>query len=390
MADIIATYRLVKDPSKINEIADKLAIGLTVGSWTDLTALDRLHLEKYKGQVIDQKIVDEDKPLIEITIGYPEHNVTPDFSSILTTVFGKLSLDGKVKLVNIDFDEDYIKHFPGPAFGVRGIRDALNVYKRPLVMSIFKGIIGRDEDFFRQQLLDQALSGVDIIKDDEILYDVPELPFERRIVIAKEVLKQVERETQKKVLYAVNLSGPVFDLPSKARYAAELGANAFLLNVHAYGLDVLKGIRELNLGVPILAHPSMGGALCGSDEYGLSYPLLLSKLARLSGADLILFPAPYGSVPLKFEEAELIVREALVERVIEQAFPVPSAGIHPGMVKQLIDDFGKDIVINAGGGIHGHPGGAIEGGRAFRQAIDLYYGYPGGSAYEEAVKLWGT
>ncbi|MNE92429.1 2,3-diketo-5-methylthiopentyl-1-phosphate enolase [compost metagenome] len=32
-------------------------------------------------------------------------------------------------------------------------------------------------------------------------------------------------------------------------------------------------------------------------------------------------------------------------------------------------DFGTDVVVNAGGGIHGHPMGTAAGGRAFQQAI---------------------
>lgn len=40
------------------------------------------------------------------------------------------------------------------------------------------------------------------------------------------------------------------------------------------------------------------------------------------------------------------------------------------MVPVLIKDFGIDHVINAGGGIHGHPRGAIGGGKAFRSIID--------------------
>ncbi|MFZ0076483.1 MAG: RuBisCO large subunit C-terminal-like domain-containing protein, partial [Exiguobacterium undae] len=50
--------------------------------------------------------------------------------------------------------------------------------------------------------------------------------------------------------------------------------------------------------------------------------------------------------------------------------PVPSAGIHPGLVAQLVRDFGVDSVINAGGGVHGHPQGAAAGVIAFRQALD--------------------
>lgn len=41
-----------------------------------------------------------------------------------------------------------------------------------------------------------------------------------------------------------------------------------------------------------------------------------------------------------------------------------------GFVPFIVRDFGKDVVINAGGGIHGHPNGAQGGGKAFRAAID--------------------
>ncbi|QYA42240.1 2,3-diketo-5-methylthiopentyl-1-phosphate enolase [Macrococcoides bohemicum] len=388
MSHIIAKYQLHNNPSKIDTIAEKLAVGLTVGSWTDLTAEDQAHLEQYKGEVITKEIIDAEKGLLHIAIAYPEHNITPDFSSILTTVFGKLSLDGKVKLLDIDFTT-YSKHFKGPTFGVEGVRDLLNIYDRPLVMSIFKGIIGRDAAFFEAQLRAQALS-VDIIKDDEILYDVPELPFEERITIGKRVLDEIFEATGRRVLYAVNLSGPVFELPDKARKAKQLGANALLFNVHTYGLDALRGLRDLELDLPILAHPALSGALCGSPDYGISYQLLLSKLTRLAGADLILFPVPYGSIELTEDDAKSIVAHALEGSTIKKAFPVPSAGIHPGLVKRIIDDFGEDIVINAGGGVHGHPDGATAGGEAFHEAIRHYKTGVGGKHYDKAVALWGT
>ena len=46
---------------------------------------------------------------------------------------------------------------------------------------------------------------------------------------------------------------------------------------------------------------------------------------------------------------------------LKRAWPGPSVGIHPGMVPHLLADYGNDVVINAGGGIHGHPDGAAAG-----------------------------
>lgn len=84
-------------------------------------------------------------------------------------------------------------------------------------MSIFKGVIGRDLQYLKDQLRQQVLGGVDLVKDDEILFDNPLTPFEERILAGKAVLNQVFQETGHKALYAVNLSGKTFDLKDKAK-----------------------------------------------------------------------------------------------------------------------------------------------------------------------------
>jgi ribulose-bisphosphate carboxylase large chain len=39
-----------------------------------------------------------------------------------------------------------------------------------------------------------------------------------------------------------------------------------------------------------------------------------------------------------------------------------------------MDIFGRDFVIQAGGGIHGHPNGSVAGAVALRQAVDAVMG----------------
>lgn len=108
-----------------------------------------------------------------------------------------------------------------------------------------------------------------------------------------------------------------------------------------------------------------------------------------------MFPSPYGSVALERDKVLKVKEELVKESVLKPVFPVPSAGIHPGLVPILIHDFGKDCVINAGGGVHGHPQGAQGGGKAFRQAVDaVSRGVPLNEAAEdielqEAIRLWG-
>ncbi|MFS0654370.1 2,3-diketo-5-methylthiopentyl-1-phosphate enolase [Bacillus sp. 179-C3.3 HS] len=376
MSELLATYVLThRENEEMDRKAEQIALGLTVGSWTDLPQLKKEQLKKHKGRVVNvnEKFAATPNGLFqsEVTIAYPEANFSADIPAVLTTIFGKLSLDGKIKLVDIEFSTAFKKNLPGPVFGIEGIRKKLNVYDRPLLMSIFKGVIGRDMADLNEQLRLQALGGVDFIKDDEILFESPLAPFEDRIKEGKRILKETYEETGHRTLYAVNLTGRTFDLRDKALKAAELGADALLFNVHAYGLDVMQSLAEdSEIHLPIMAHPAVSGAYTSSPEYGFSTSLLLGTLNRYAGADLSLFPSPYGSVALPKAEALGIYEACLKEDTVKRTFPVPSAGIHPGMVPQLIKDFGIDHVINAGGGIHGHPRGAIGGGKAFRSIID--------------------
>jgi 2,3-diketo-5-methylthiopentyl-1-phosphate enolase len=83
--------------------------------------------------------------------------------------------------------------------------------------------------------------------------------------------------------------------------------------------------------------------------------------------------------------------------LLRGSFPVPSAGIHPGLVPWIIRDFGTEVVVNAGGGIHGHPLGTAAGGQAFRQAIDAVMNGVSLAEYAEshpelgaAIERWGA
>jgi 2,3-diketo-5-methylthiopentyl-1-phosphate enolase len=398
MNELIATYNLKDIKGNPLKKAEEIALGLTVGSWTDLPELEQTQLQKHKGKVVSVEEISDTEGEALIKVAYPQLNFSADLPAILTTVFGKLSLDGKVKLIDLEFPESLKKSFPGPRFGVEGIRGKLNVFDRPLLMSIFKGVIGRNIDYLANQLSSQALGGVDIVKDDEILFENHLTPMEERIQVGKRVLTNTFELTGHRTLYAVNLTGRSSQLREKARKAAELGADLLLFNVFAYGLDILQELREdEEIGLPIMAHPAVSGSFLSSDNYGFSHSLILGKLLRYSGADLSLFPSPYGSVALEKEKTLSIKHELLKDdEFYKKSFPVPSAGIHPGLVPLLINDFGIESVINAGGGVHGHHGGAIAGGKAFRQAINVHLngqtlvnGSEANPELKTAIELWG-
>lgn len=402
----IATYRCYDDKADFHKKAQSIAVGLTVGSWTDLPEARKKEMEKHLGRVVSVDVHEPEgaapgERYADLKIAYPDINFSRDLPALLVTVFGKLSMDGKIKLIDLDVSDDFRSAFPGPKFGVDGVRELLGVHDRQLLMSIFKSVIGHDLPNLKEQFYRQALGGVDLIKDDEILFENPLTPLEKRVEACMDAARRAEAETGQKLLYAVNLTGPTSQLAANARKAIAAGANALLFNVLAYGFDALHELsRDPSITVPIAAHPAMAGAFYPSPHYGISAPLLLGKLMRLAGADLALFPSPYGSVVMPKEE-NLAVKDALLDRSVplRTSFPVPSAGIHPGLVPLIVRDFGHDVVVNAGGGIHGHPMGTEAGGRAFRQAIAACRaGIPlreaaaqsGNEALKAAIEAWGV
>ncbi|MFF2089965.1 2,3-diketo-5-methylthiopentyl-1-phosphate enolase [Paenibacillus sp. NPDC058174] len=399
----IATYRSYDDKADFHKKAQSIAVGLTVGSWTDLPEARKADMEKHLGKVLS---VDVHEPAggeryADIRIAYPDINFSRDIPALLVTIFGKLSMDGKIKLIDLDVSEQFQSAFPGPAFGLQGVRDLLGVHDRPLLMSIFKSVVGHDLANLEDQFFKQALGGVDLIKDDEILFENPLTPLEKRVEVCMAAAQRAQQETGQKLLYAVNLTGPTSQLADNARKAINAGANALLFNVLAYGYDVLHELsKDSSINVPIAAHPAMAGAFYPSPHYGIGASVLLGKLMRLAGADLVLFPSPYGSVVMPKEE-NLAVKDALLapSDKLRTSFPVPSAGIHPGLVSLILRDFGTDVVVNAGGGIHGHPMGTAAGGQAFRIAIDASLNgtplceaaaQPGNEPLQAAIDAWGV
>jgi ribulose-bisphosphate carboxylase large chain len=55
---------------------------------------------------------------------------------------------------------------------------------------------------------------------------------------------------------------------------------------------------------------------------------------------------------------------------VKPVFGVASGGVYPSIVPKIMEFMGNDVVIQAGGGVHGHPEGTLKGAKAMRQAVD--------------------
>lgn len=396
---IQVTYKVLSDklidPEKK---ARQIALEQTTGAWNPTDAAAKKRLTKMTGVVlgIDERTHVAGQPYeYHLTVGFPSANTEDDIPSLLTMIFGKLSLDGRIKLEKIDFPDAYLKG-KGPRHGMAGIRSMVGEPEKPLTMAVFKPCLGLGPKELAEMFSQLASAGIHLVKDDEILPDLPVCPTDERLDACLEAGTRAKKETGQTTLYAVNLTGSPSKVIAKARKLAKQGAQCFLFNVLSYGYGLLEELRELN--VPIMAHSTLAGAIGGSPTTGISYRVLLGSLMRLGGADIVLFPSSYGAGAIPPAETQGI-KNALTWTMgsAVKSIPAPSGGIHPGLVPKTLQDYGKDVVINAGGNVFAHPKGPTAGAKAFHQAISwtIKRGNLGGISQREfpelfeALRLWG-
>lgn len=379
---IIATY-LASFPAEvpIPLLSMALAVEQSTGTWVpvpgETAEVRRRHVAKVLGVYEVPDFEFEVPSSVQtrnwvIQVAYPEVNIGAQIPMLLTSVVGNISMGGNIKLLDVRFPEKYVAGFKGPKFGIDGVREILGVPRRPLLNNMIKPCTGYPLELGAGLFRDAALGGCDIIKDDELIADASFNSVAGRVKRYMEIEKQVYEETGEHTLYTVNITDSVPKVFENAKRAVELGCNALMVNYLAVGLPVMHALAEdPSINVPILAHMDIAGAMYMSPLHGISSHIVLGKLPRLAGADVVVIPAPYGKAPVipdKFRNVAKNLTFPLYH--LKPTFPMPSGGITQSMVPKAVADLGTDIVIGSGGGIHAHPQGPVAGGKAFRQAID--------------------
>ncbi len=343
---ILATYRFPVGVDAARQ-AEIIAVGQTLGSADAHYPGREAALAACRAEVC---AVQTSTGGSQATIAFPVGNTEGDIGSVLTMVFGKYSLAGPARLVDLTLPPTVGTR---PRYGIAGLRRLLGVRDRPLLMAIFKpalGLSAADHAVLLEGLVDTDL---DLIKDDEILPDIAQAPTMERLRACRPVIERISQRRGRPFLYAVNVTGRADRLLERARALVAAGANALLLNVLVYGYPMLEALAaDPAIGVPIIAHPALAGALALSPDHGIDYSLVLGRLMRRAGADIVLHPARFGSLPFaRDDEARVIAALSAADGDWPAVFPGPSAGIKPAIVPALMQDYGRDLVINAGSAI---------------------------------------
>ncbi|MFZ3077133.1 MAG: type III ribulose-bisphosphate carboxylase [Candidatus Aenigmatarchaeota archaeon] len=354
----------------VKRAAGGIAAESSTGTWTELTT-EKKYMKPLAAKVFS--IRNAGRNSANIKIAYPAELFEPGnmpniLSSVAGNVFGLRELKN-LRLNDIFFPHQLLKSFRGPKYGIDGIRKILRVKNRPLVGTIVKPKLGLNTRDHAKVAYNAWAGGCDIVKDDENLSSQKFNPFRERFLQTIRLRDRAELETGEKKVYMVNVTAETEEMIRRAEFVQKNGGEYMMVDILTAGWSALQSLRNKNLNLVMHAHRAGHAALTKNPKHGMSMKVI-AKVSRAIGVDQLHVGTVVGKM---FESKEEVLGNvsALKEKNgLKKVFPVASGGLSPLNVPDLLKIFGNDVIIQAGGGIHGHPKGTRCGAIAMRQAVD--------------------
>ncbi|WP_178917033.1 type III ribulose-bisphosphate carboxylase [Natronomonas gomsonensis] len=370
--DLVCTFRLVPGEGlSVEAAAARVASESSNGTWAALSP--ESDVRQYSALACD--IGDVGEHGTEVTVAYPEAlfedgSMAQVLSCIAGNIMGMKAVD-TIRLLDCEWPERLATSFPGPQYGSAVRTEILDAGDRPPLATVPKPKVGLSTEEHVQVGYDAWVGGVDLLKDDENLTDQDFNPFETRVADSLEARDRAEEETSERKDYLVNITAETDEMVRRADYVADQGGSFVMVDIITAGWSGLQTVRRRtdDLDLAIHAHRAMHAAFDRLPQHGVSMRCL-AQFARLAGVDHI-HTGTAGLGKLENEDTAGInewLRSDLHGH--NDVLPVASGGLHPGIVDQLLDALGTNVMVQAGGGIHGHPDGTEAGARALRAAVD--------------------
>jgi len=404
--DLICLFRVEPARGSIKEAANTIALESSVGTWTDVPEKD--YVKELRARVFSISAKTG-----KVKIAYPsklfERGNAPNIlSSIAGNIFGMKAVKN-LRLEDISIPKKILRSFAGPKFGIKGIRKMLKIKKRPLLGTIIKPKLGLKTVDHAEVAYEAWSGGCDLVKDDENLASQKFNVFEERLARTLEKRNQAEEEIGERKAYLINVTAETKEMLKRAQLVEDLGGRYVMVDIVTAGFSALQTLREADFKLAIHAHRAMHAAFTRNKKHGISM-MVLADIARLIGVDQLHIGTVVGKLEGTLEEVSEISEEIEKKMVketkirlnqnwgkIKPVLAVSSGGLHPGHVPYLIKHLGRDLVIQMGGGIHGHPSGTIAGAKAARQAIEAVMQRKSLKEYSEehkelkqALDFWGN
>ena len=374
----------------LEKLANEIAGESSIGTWTKLQTMKSDIYEKLKPNVYEIKEIGKEGnyKVGIIKIAYPLYdfeinNMPGVLAGIAGNIFGMKIVKG-LRILDFRFPEEFIKAYKGPRFGIEGVRKTLKIKERPLLGTIVKPKVGLKTEEHAKVAYEAWVGGVDLVKDDENLTSQEFNKFEDRIYKTLEMRDKAEEETGERKAYMPNITAPYREMIRRAEITEDAGSEYVMIDVVVSGFSAVQSFRDEDFNFIIHAHRAMHAAMTRSKDFGISM-LALAKIYRLLGVDQLHIGTVVGKMEGGEKEVKAIRDEIVYNNVeaddenkffnqewfnIKPVFPVSSGGVHPRLVPKIVEILGKDIIIQAGGGVHGHPDGTRAGAKAMRASIE--------------------
>lgn len=395
-SDLVCEY-LIKPGRgvKFDDACGQVAAESSVGTWTEVSTLTR-RIGKMRAIVFRA-----DARKKTASIAYPVElfergNIPQILSSICGNIFGMRAVES-IRLLDVSIPNSIARWMPGPGIGMDEIRDMTGIRNRPVSGTIFKpkvGLTPREMECLAYRIYS---SGIDYSKDDENLGSMEFNRFEERVMRMLAVLDRIKSEQGRKVVYAPNITSSSDEMARRADFVRSSGGKCIMIDIFTAGWSSVQQARKFGKGMIIHGHRAGHAAFTRIASHGISM-MAMAKFARLAGISAL----HTGTVVGKMEGSREDV--VAIDRFLRSSWhgkkktmPIASGGLHPGHVGKIVDILGKDIIINFGGGLWGHPSGPDAGAKAIRQSIDAAcLGIPAREyarvnwELKEAINKWGS
>ncbi|HUB63047.1 MAG TPA: RuBisCO large subunit C-terminal-like domain-containing protein [Methylocella sp.] len=361
-----AFYRIRSDAASIEGRARAIAIEQSVEA--PLAAIrDPRILSDIVGRVA--AVEDLGDGWFAVRIDLATATVGADAGQLLNMLFGNTSLYDDVVLDDALFPADFMKGFCGPRHGVSGLFARAKADRRALTSSALKpqGLAVEDLAALAFKL---ALGGLDAIKDDHGLANQSFSAFEARVPACAAAVRKAVALSGRPTRYVPNLSGHFVEMERQLGIARSEGLDTVMIAPMIAGVATLRALCQAHPDFAFIAHPAMTGAARVS-------PSLFARLFRLFGADAAIFPNPGGRFGYTMACCGKIT-EALRCPFggLNASLPVPAGGMTLPRVPELLDYYGRDVMLLIGGALlSAPPEDLVKETAAFVRAVaDYRYG----------------
>ena len=380
-SDIVCLFRV--EPSfgiSMKEAVSRVASESSNGTWSNLEVGPHIRNIRARAFEIKKNYVKVAYPIELFEMG----SVPQLLSSFAGNIFGMKAVKN-LRLEDVHFPEVLIKSFRGPEYGIDKLRKMFKIPKRPFTASVPKPKVGMTTDEFCDYANKSWRGGTDFLKCDENLTDQKFNRFENRANKCFRIRDKIEKETGERKGYFINVTAETMEMLARAKLVHDLGGEYVMIDVLTAGFSAFQTLREFchDHKMAIHVHRAMHSAMTRNPKHGISM-LTLAKFIRLVGGDSLHIGTVIGKLVGKKDEVLMLEKEVEHDVTnpgkynvlnqkwynIKPSFAVSSGGLHAGLIPQVMKMLGNEIMIQAGGGIAGHPDGVMDGARSVRQSID--------------------